>query len=410
MDIGAAFVWLTFNIISIGFLAFYSMLEMACVSFNKIRLQYYVSKGNRHAIWLNTLLQQPSKLFGTTLIGVNVATFVGSECAREFHSALGINPDWAPLSQVLLVIVLGELAPMFAARHYAEHVAMTGVPLIYASARLMTPILWILHQITSLCQKLIGGKQEENDIYLSQEEIQKIFEPDTEKSATAEGDALKAISFNIFNLKHKEAGEVMTPLNETAMLPANSSVGQIRELLESKKTEFVLLYHNTATNIVGVAWARDLIRVTENKKAREFARAPWLITSSTKLMLILKQFKRNRQNVAIILDSDGHAIGVLDLDDVLEEIFRVLGSSKKRLRSLTVIEKTLPGDLTIGQFNSQFHVNVPADPAMTLGELVQNTLGHHPEKGESIFLDPYEFTVKETSLMEIKTIAVKTHL
>ena len=63
MDSSAVY-WLIFNLLSIIVLAFYSMLEMACVSFNKIRLQYYVSKGNKQAIWLNYLLQHPSRLFG----------------------------------------------------------------------------------------------------------------------------------------------------------------------------------------------------------------------------------------------------------------------------------------------------------------------------------------------------------
>ena len=69
----SAIYWFIFNIFSIIVLAFYSMMEMACVSFNKIRLQYYVSKEYKPAIWLNYLLQHPSRLFGTTLIGVNIA-------------------------------------------------------------------------------------------------------------------------------------------------------------------------------------------------------------------------------------------------------------------------------------------------------------------------------------------------
>ena len=133
------------------------MLEMACVSFNKIRLQYYVSKGYKRAIWLNYLLQHPSRLFGTTLICVNVGLIVGSECSREFYSSIGLNPDWAPLTQVFFVVIFGELSPMFAARNYAENVAMLGVPLIYFSAKLMSPLLWATSLLSKLCNLLVGG-------------------------------------------------------------------------------------------------------------------------------------------------------------------------------------------------------------------------------------------------------------
>ena len=99
------------------------MIEMACVSFNKVRLEYYVSKGKKRALWLSFLLHHPAYLFGTTLIGVNVALIIGSECARRFYAALGLNPDLAALTQILLVLIFAEISPMFAGRRYAEHVA-----------------------------------------------------------------------------------------------------------------------------------------------------------------------------------------------------------------------------------------------------------------------------------------------
>ena len=121
-------------IVSLVIQGFYSMLEMACVSFNRVRLQYYVSQKNRRAMWLSYLLNNPTRLFGTTLIGVNTAMQFGSECARRFYASLHVSPDWAPLSQVIIVLIFAELAPMFAARRFAENVAMLGIPIIYITS------------------------------------------------------------------------------------------------------------------------------------------------------------------------------------------------------------------------------------------------------------------------------------
>ena len=118
-------------LISVLVEGFFSMLEMACVSFNRVRLQYYVSKKNRRAIWLSSLLKNPARLFGTTLIGVTTALQFGSECARRFYISLDLSPDWAPLSQVIIVLIFAELAPLFAARRYAENVVMLGIPIIF---------------------------------------------------------------------------------------------------------------------------------------------------------------------------------------------------------------------------------------------------------------------------------------
>ncbi len=163
---------------------FFAMVEMACVSFNKVRLQYYVSKENKRALWLSYLLHHPALLFGTTLIGVNTALVVGSECARRFYDSLGFSPDWAPLSQIIIVLIFAEIAPMFAGRRYAEHVAMLGIPILFFFSILLRPVIWLLDLLCRAINRLIG-KSVPAGIYLSREELQNIIE-EREETITTE--------------------------------------------------------------------------------------------------------------------------------------------------------------------------------------------------------------------------------
>src|SRR5271168_1923794 len=114
--------WLSLTILCIAVQGVYSMLELASVSFNRVRLEYYVAKKIKRAMWLHYLLQKPSRLFGTVMLGVNVALQIGSQTSREFYSSVGLDPDLAPLTQVFLVVILAELTPLFAARRYPESV------------------------------------------------------------------------------------------------------------------------------------------------------------------------------------------------------------------------------------------------------------------------------------------------
>ena len=316
-----AWWWLFFNLFSVIVLAFYSMMEMACVSFNKVRLHYYVSNGNKRAIWLNYLLHHPFRLFGTTLIGVNVAMFVGSECSREFHTAIGISPDWAPLSQVILVVIFGELAPMFAARHYAEHVAMLGIPLVYASARVMAPLLLIVGIITKGCNLILGSKKQSGTLFISQEELQTVLEEHGEEGTRGDKVDFNLVTTHIFQLEQKEASQVLRPIQEIPRLPSNATVLEIRELLKKVNHNYVSIYYRDIRNIVGIVLPRDLIRAAEGRRVRDFARPPWFVTQQTKVSQILQQFKKNNQSVAVVLDKHGKALGVITLEDVLEEIF-----------------------------------------------------------------------------------------
>ena len=387
------------------------MLEMACVSFNKVRLQYYVSKGNKRAIWLNYLLHHPTRLFGTTLIGVNIALVCGSEFARDFHTSIGLNPDLAPLSQILIVMIFGELAPMFAARRFAEHVALLGVPVIYISAKLMSPLLWILGLISKICNFLVGGRQSDPNIFLSLDELQKILEEmDEEKPYVGDNEEFNAISTNIFNLSTKNAGEIMEPLSAASRISSTATIGEMRGIIAKTNADYLLVYHRDATNIVGIAFPRDMIRISDTKRVRDYARAPWFITQNTKVMQILKQFRYNSQSVAIILDNQGRGVGIIQLYDIMEEIFGKVAALSRKPQTLLLIERTFPGNMKVGDFNVQFGVTLSDKTDLTLSELLTESLEHHPIVGESIFLDPFEISVKEASILGVKTVVINTRV
>lgn len=411
MMITAAIYWMLLNILSIIVQAFYSMSEMACVSFNRVRLHYYVSKGQRRALMLSELLHNPSRLFGTTLIGVNVALFFGSECAREFHMAIGVNPDFAPLTQVFLVVIFAELAPMFAARGYAEHVAMLGIPLLYASTKVLTPFTWILGAITRLISR---GGSVESQIFLTQEELQKILEEQEEEQLYAsDRDQFNAITSNIFSLSKKTAKQIMTPINRIVMVAANCTVDEARSVFAGSKIGYLPIYQHQITNIVGIAFPRDLIRSPDSRKLREDARMPWFVTETTLLTHLLKQFRSNNQEAAIILDQQGNAIGVVTLDDVVEEILGkrgVLVGPKEAVKRRIVIDRTFPGSMKVSDFNTQFGVTLDKDVDLTFEQLIEQRLGHHPRVGESLFVYPFELTVKETTLRGIKTISITSKI
>lgn len=413
MDYASFFWWMFWNVVSMAVLAFYSMEEMACVSLNKIRLHYYVSKGMKRAIWLTYLLQDPARLFGTTLICVNAAMMIGSEFARKSYESLGLSPDLAPLTQVTLVIIFAELAPMFAARRYPEHVAMLGAPILYATAKIMTPLLWFLGQISKLTNYLVGGKESDSHIVLNREDLQKILEEqDEDHIGDAEGPDFNTVTWNIFSLRNKDARQVMQPLNTLPILPASATVGQLRTFLQSNNVNLVPIYHRDVSHIVGIALPRHYIRVPDTKRLRDAASAPWFITQSTSVIQILKDFRRNNKSVAIVLNAQGLAIGIITISDLLDEIFGEFRESPlpETAEQGLIIDRTFPGDMTVGEFNKQFEVELDNREDLTLAELMVQVLGHQPEEGESIYLPPFELTVKESTLMDIKKIGIVTHI
>jgi CBS domain containing-hemolysin-like protein len=173
------------------------------------------------------------------------------------------------------------------------------------------------------------------------------------------------------------------------------------------------LFHKVEANIVSIAYPRDLLRLTEDKKVRDHARSPWFITDSTSILQILRQFRKNNQSLAVILNEDGVAIGVLTLDEIIDELFEIedknasLGEIFPKVHQI-VLDRDFPGDMPLEEFKSQYHIEFHYKHAKTLSQAMELALGHIPRLGDTIRIDQFELTVEETSLLGPKTISVKT--
>lgn len=399
--------WKIFSLILVMCLViqgFFAMIEMACVSFNKIRLQYYVSQGNKRAIWLNRLLQNPSRLFGTALICINLSLQVGSEASRRLYDALQINPDLAPLTQIIVVLIFAELAPLFAGRRYAEHAAMIGVPVLYLLSYVLYPFIWLFDAFCRGIHRLIGSS-EQTHFYLSRDELQKILE---EKDP----EELNSVVSQIFSLRNLKANDLMKPLKQVELIPSICTVAEMRVLLSSRYSPSVPIYNKKPENIVAIAYPRDLLRVADNKKVRDYAKAPWFITEKDPILEILQQFRRNHQTVAIVLNEGGLAQGILTLDEIINEIFEMNSYYREEsfLRKHHVIfDRSFPGDMKIVEFNQTYQVYLDPHHAETLEELMIEKIGHPPAIGETIRIDQFELSVEEVSLLgAVKTISIRT--
>ena len=394
------FLFLTFLCIFIQGL--FALFEMACVSFNKMRLQYFVSLGRRRAIWLNQLIQSPFKLFGTTLICANAALQIGSECARRFYESIHLQPDWAPLTQLFLIMIFSELVPLFTARRHPEQLALALSPLMLLISRLLTPVIWVFEMLSKGLQLLIG-KAQESSFVLSREELERSFE----EGETTEKD-FNTLVAKLFHLKQRTAREVMVPIPSQQLLPALATLSDARDVLLQRYAPYLFLYQRSSSNIVAIAYVRDLISLDPKKKVLDLAKPPWFVTEKTSLLQILEQFRRNNQTVAVILDAGGLALGMLTLDQILETLLGPELGAVPEAEVGIYVKRTVPGTYTVGQFNREFQANLAFEAHLTLSDLIVERLQHLPAKGESIEVGDYELTVLEPNLRGARIIAVKS--
>lgn len=403
--------FLLLSLLCVAFQGFFSMFEMASVSFNKARLTFYTSKNMKKAIWLDYLLQRPSRFFGTTLILVNTFLQLGSEASRRFYESIGLNPDLAPLTQVFLIVVFGELSPLFAARRYPERVAMFNVPVVYFLSKILFPFTYVIDKISSFVNYLFGKDKQHEQLFLTKEEIQKAFE---EKESITKDIYINKTVGNIFSLKNITAKKMMLPLSSSVLVPSDFTVSQVKENIKKSLSPFVLIYHHNPNNIISIVSVRNVLKAKLSDPIKNYGLSPWFITENLSLIDILKQFRRNNQMVSIILDSTGSPIGIITLDMVIYQIFGTVSPKieihktdlTKEEEKQIFIEKTLHGDMPVKEFNKKFSANLP-ETEETLSDLINSSLQHHPSEGEIVYIDNFEFIVKEVTFLGSKTVLVR---
>jgi putative hemolysin len=394
--------WLLLTFCALLVQAIFALFEMACVSFNKVRLQYYVSLGKRRALWIHFLLKRPSRLFGTTLLGINAALQIGSEASRRFYESIHIDPDFAPLTQVLLVVLLGELVPMTIARRHPERIAILLAPLMVTLAKLVSPITWAFDGFARLIHKLLSSPAE-TPLFLSREEVIMTFQ----EREFAE-DEFNAIVHGVFQLKTLSAFQLSKPLANIPLFPTTSTVFDVRKGLVPSSEPFVLVYHRRQANIVSIVNVRDLFATPAQERIASYGKSPWFVAKETSILQILDQFRRNNQRVAVILDTSGEAFGILTLDQIIDAIFGPEIIEPTEEVATHFIDRTFDGSMLITDFNLQCNGDLPEREHRTLGELVLSHMDHPPSRGEMIRIGRYEITVLEPTLKGAKLVNICT--
>jgi putative hemolysin len=411
--------WVLFLILSLLCVVlegFFSMFEMASITLNRVRLQYYASKNYKRAKWLAYLLEKPYRLFGTTLIAVNTVLQIGSECARRFYESLGVSADYAPISQILLVIIFGELAPLFAARRHSEHVALFGIVPIYFISKILTPFTYIISLISKAANSAFGGAKKKQFL-LSKEELRKAFEYKKSSFSESAEEEMTLVVDNIFSLKTLIAKNVMDPLETILMVSTSIKIKDIKKLLK-KDDNFtpIIIYHHHFSNVVAITFPRELLNAKDDERVINYSEAPWFVTQNTKITALLNQFKNNNQRIAVVINPNGKAIGIITLDMIVDEIFTSSDfDQNENIRNLkksskTIIEKTLSGDVLVIDFNKKYVADfkISDDKEKTLSDLLCEEIGHHPSKDEIVSIGSFEFIVKEPSMLGVKTLIVRS--
>jgi len=383
-------------------MSFYSMQEMACISFNRLRLEFAVRQGSKRASYIKAMLDNPLLLFSTTLIGVNLSLVLSSESMRRVFSGLQINPNYSPIIEAPYMIICGELIPMFAARLFPEHMARIGIPFLWASSKVLYPITLIIKcSVASFHRLFTRTKTRTESPRLQSDELRELLAKRSKSFSQA--DSSESMVGQIFHLKEQSIAQIMLPIQQFPIVKSSFFVHSAQELLRERDLPFALV-QNRANEIIGYIHIRDLVFTPPKSTVGSILKSPTFISAQTNIIDAFFAMRKEGSYLTLIVGSGGEIAGLTTIDTLLANFV------SRSETYLLHIEKTVPADLRVDEFLQKYHLILPTRPDETFGELVERLLGHKPSLHDSAHLGPLEIIVKEVSIRGAKSVLVKTNV
>ena len=300
--------------------AYFSASETAFLSLNRIRMKNLVEDGNKRARLVLKLYDNYDKVLSTILVGNNIVNIAAASIAtvlivKLFDDSRG--PAIATVVMTVALLIFGEISPKTIAKEKADGFAMTTAPVLNAIVFVLTPINFIF----SLWKKLLSRvfKFSDNDAITEEELLTIVEEAESEGGIDSEeGELIRsAIEFS-----ELEASDILTPRVDVVAVSTEDSQERISRTFVETGFSRLPVYENTIDHIVGVIHQKDLYIMQANGggEISSIMKPAIFAHESIKLNVLLKTLQKSKSHIAVIADDYGGTIGIVTLEDIIEEI------------------------------------------------------------------------------------------
>jgi len=404
-------------LLCVFFEGFFSGSEIAIVSLPRLELQKRLKQGDKAAKLLAKLLEEPEKLLATTLIGTNLSTVSGSTLFATYlldsiTAKFPFLADYPELATVMfftpVTLTFGELIPKSLFQKYSHIIAFKIVYPIYFFYILFKPVSFIVMGVARLIAHLLKADSERSP-FVTKEELRLLVESSGRfQVEKTERNILK----NILSLREKSVGDIYTPLSKIIAVSENSTVKEALELFLKSGFSKLPVYRERFDNIIGYLLISDLINVKDPKlPVRALIRPVVILPEYMSIFDALKEFRKKREQMGIVVDEFGSTLGIVTIEDILEEVVGKIEDEfdKEELQIVkSGSEITVDAQIEIDELNKLLKFPLPkSSDYITLGGLILHTLGRFPKEGEVVELPAHTLKVLEVKERRVGKVKVK---
>ncbi|PWB64688.1 MAG: hypothetical protein C3F14_06315 [Deltaproteobacteria bacterium] len=395
--------------------AFISAAETAFFALRRVDFLKWKEEGNRRGRRIERMLSTPGKLI-TTIFIVNEFTNVSISSLIAVLLIPMVPRHGEILSLVagtFVILVLGDLVPKCLAWPRARSFSLLAAGPVRFFSRVLSPLRYLVEKAAAgIVFVLGGGSLAETSAELTEREFRALVDVGEESGTLDAGE--KELIHNIFEMTDQRAGEIMTPLADVFLVPRPLPYAELLDRYHRYRRSRIPVYEGERQNIVGVLYFKDLLRpMAEGTDVswETFLKPPFVIPASKKLPLLLREFQKRKVHLALVVDEFGEIVGIVTLEDVLEELFGEIREEhdreEKEIAPRPDGSSLVLGKTPIHQFNEAFGTDLLDQEWDTVAGFLLHEFGRLPDRGDSITVGPFRFTVERLKGIRIAEVAVR---
>jgi magnesium and cobalt exporter, CNNM family len=405
--------WLEFVLIVvlIGFVAVLGASEVAITRVNRVRAYRFVEEGRRGAGSLLRVAENPAPYLNVVLLLTLLSTIGGTTMATTLAvRSLGGPGEWvATIVMTVLLFVFADVTPKTFAIMQTDRVALRLAPLIVTLRRLVGPVATALVRFANV---VMPGKGLPQGPFITEAEIRQLAEVASEEEQIEEGEV--QLIHSIFEFGDTIVREVMVPRPDIVAIEADRPLRDVQALVLQHGYSRLPVYDDDLDNVVGFIYAKDVLKALHQGKQdmplRDVCRPAHFVPESKKAADLLREMQREKFHVALVTDEYGSVVGLVTLEDLLEELVGEIEDEFDRAEPdiAQVAENVyrVDGKVAIDEVNDLFDVELPDEEWDTVGGLMLGLLGSIPKEGEEVSFQGLVFKAERVDGRRISKVLI----
>ena len=406
-------VFLVFLILLSGF---FSAAETALMSLNKIKIKQLVEDGVKGAKEIQEITDNPSETLSTILVCNNIVNILASSVSTVIFINLldrfgtAVATSVSTLVLTIVILIFGEITPKTIAVIKAEKLAFALYKPLKLVLVLLKPIVFIFSKISKFIMLILGIKEQGLHTNITEEELKSIISFSQEEGVLEVED--KKLIYNVFEFGDLKVKDVMIPRVDMITLSKNSTYDEIVSVFKTERFSRVPVYKDNIDNIIGVINIKDLFFIDKEDDfvIDKYIRDVHSTHEYKKIRDLFNEMKKKRNHMAIVRDEYGGTIGLVTIEDLIEEIVGDIEDEydevvDKEIQVVNEKEYLIVGTLKIDTLNDMLGINIESE-FETIGGYIIEKIGRLPQNGEIVEVDNVKFKIENIGKNRIKGLRV----